>query len=210
MGETPVPSERDEQLTLDDADWTTDPARRFANLAQVDSLRDELARRTLHDPRRACPSCGGWKAYLKREGSHDGVYCADCGTWNYWAPGAETGRKPRTVANLRKDVSASQRARILNRDNARCVLCGVGDGPLHVGHLLSVEDGIALGAANDVLNDDANLAAMCETCNLGLRSSVDGRTYAAIMWRLLQAERRRASPAGRSVADVAALPSTTD
>lgn len=74
----------------------------------------------------------------------------------YWAPGAETGRKPRTVSTLRK-------------------------GPLHIGHPLSVEDGVAVGADNTLLYDDANLAAMCETCNLGLRPSVGPRTYAAIM-----------------------------
>ena len=49
--------------------------------------------------------------------------------------------------------------------------------------------GLALGASAALLNDDANLAAMCEACNLGLSGrSVSPRTYGAIMYRLVQAE----------------------
>lgn len=49
---------------------------------------------------------------------------------------------------------------------------------------MSIEDGVALGAAIELVFDDANLAAMCETCNLGLRTSVTARTYSAIPWRI--------------------------
>lgn len=206
MGEA-RPPDGDEQLTLDDDDWVTNPTRRFANMTQVDVLRDDLAKQTRrHTPRQPCRSCGSDDAYLKREGIHEGVYCAKCGTHNYWAPGTETGRKPRTVANLRNKIPARQRARILDRDNARCVLCGCDRGPLHVGHLLSVEDGIALGVGNELLYDDANLAAMCETCNLGLPSSVTARTYATLMWRLVQAEQRRETPTTNLTAILAPTP----
>jgi hypothetical protein len=60
--------------------------------------------------------------------------------------------------------------------------------------LLAIEDGLDLGATVTELNSDANLAAMCEACNLGLPhgpGSVNPRTYAIIMWRLVQAELRR-------------------
>jgi len=185
----------DEQLTLDDTDWTKDASRRVANMAAVDALREGLKDRVAHTARQACSTCGTCDAYLQQQGTHEGVFCARCDGWMYWAPAVETGRKPRTVSNLRKRVSASQRARILNRDGGRCVLCGTSDGPLHIGHLLSVEDGLVIGTDNALLYDDANLAAMCETCNLGLRTSVEPRTYAAIMWRLL---RLSAQPSVRS------------
>ena len=60
--------------------------------------------------------------------------------------------------------------------------------------LLSVEDGLALGADARLLADDANLAAMCEACNLGLlhaQGSVLPKTYASIMFRLIQARQLR-------------------
>lgn len=72
--------------------------------------------------------------------------------------------------------------------------CGSTD-ELTIGHWLSIEDGAELGATRVELNDDANLGAMCEACNLGLPhgpNSVSPRTYAVIMYRLVQAEVSRA------------------
>jgi len=70
------------------------------------------------------------------------------------------------------------------------VLCGTHE-VLTIGHLLSLEDGARLGAASVELYSDANLAAMCETCNAGLRhgpSSINVRTYLTIVWRLVQTQ----------------------
>jgi hypothetical protein len=75
------------------------------------------------------------------------------------------------------------------------VLCGSTD-ELTIGHLLSIEDGARLGATEFELNSDANLVAMCEACNLGLlhsAKSVTPRTFAVLVWRLVQAELQRSS-----------------
>lgn len=69
---------------------------------------------------------------------------------------------------------------------------------LTIGHLLAIEDGARLGATEIELYSDANLATMCEACNIGLRHgprSLTPRTYAVIIWRLTQAELGRAPPA---------------
>jgi hypothetical protein len=61
---------------------------------------------------------------------------------------------------------------------------------LTIGHLLSVRDGERLGAEQHLVWDDLNLAAMCETCQLGLRDqSVPTVFYLALL--LLRAERAR-------------------
>ena len=120
------------------------------------------------------------------------VRCSRCGVHTYNAPKTETGERARTVETLRQGLKPSQQARILDRDYGRCVLCGRSDLPLSIGHLLSVDDGFRLGADESIVNSEANLATMCEPCNLGLgRASVSPRTYAAIMWRLLQVEVKR-------------------
>ena len=91
-------------------------------------------------------------------------------------------------------IHVARDPQILDRDHGRCVLCGSSD-DLTIGHLLSVADGFALGALESELNDDANLAAMCEGCNAGLGArSVSARTYLVIMFRLVQAEIRRIGP----------------
>jgi len=53
---------------------------------------------------------------------------------------------------------------------------------LHVGHILSVDDGMLLGLTEVVLNNDANLAAMCEECNLGLsKMSIPTTVYVHLL-----------------------------
>jgi 5-methylcytosine-specific restriction endonuclease McrA len=70
----------------------------------------------------------------------------------------------------RPTIKPSQKVRILERDNHTCVVCHRDDVPLHVGHLLSVEDGRKVGATDDELFSDENLCAMCAECNLGMSS----------------------------------------
>jgi 5-methylcytosine-specific restriction endonuclease McrA len=143
--------------------------------------------------RHPCLKCGTTEARLVKRGNQNTVRCARCNRLLYNAPKVETGERPRTVKTLRTGIKPSQQARILDRDAGRCVLCGSYD-ELTIGHLLSIEDGLRLGATAAELNSDANLAAMCEACNLGLPhgpSSINPRTYAVIMWRLAQMEMLR-------------------
>ncbi len=147
-----------------------------------------------YQSRTPCAACGITDAVLIPRGGQNTVRCARCGLALYNAPKAETGEAPRTVTTLRSGIKPGQQAHILDRDNGRCVLCGRSDQPITIGHLLSIEDGLTLGVSAALLNDDANLAAMCEACNLGLSGrSVSPRTYGAIMYRLVQAEAGRAA-----------------
>lgn len=142
--------------------------------------------------RAPCRFCGCTEGTIRKVGGQNVVRCAECNKQLYNAPKTETDEKPRTVETVRARLKPSQQARILDRDNCRCVCCGRSDQPLTIGHLLSVDDGLRLGATAQELNDDANLAAMCEACNMGQgRRSVSPRTYAAIIWRLVQAEMAR-------------------
>ena len=68
---------------------------------------------------------------------------------------------------MHKAIKPKKRARILIRASGRCELCGSRTN-LHVGHILSVNSGLALGLTESDLNDDENLCAMCEECNLGI------------------------------------------
>lgn len=96
----------------------------------------------------------------------DCVFCLACGLFQYNAPRVETGKVPITVQTART-ISPSQRARIIFRDSARCVFCPSKEN-LQVGHLLSLEAGLAQGLSPAELNDDENLATMCGECNLGI------------------------------------------
>ena len=157
----------------------------------IGEAREKLAGARSYRATRACRRCGATDALLVERRSQNTVTCARCGRFIYNAGKAETGQAPRTARTVRREVKPAQQARVLDRDHGRCVLCG-SDEDLTIGHLLSLDEGAALGASEPELHDDANLAAMCEACNAGLgRRSVSPRTYAAIMFRLVQAERRR-------------------
>jgi 5-methylcytosine-specific restriction endonuclease McrA len=158
--------------------------------------------------RTPCRSCDTTDALLVIRGNQAVVRCAQCHRHLYNAPKTETGARRRTVKTLRTTIRPAQQARILNRDRGRCILCGSTE-ELTIGHLLSIEDGARLGATEFELNSDANLAAMCEACNLGLlhsAKSVTPRTFAVLVWRLVQAELTRSElstgqlelPIGRS------------
>jgi Zn ribbon nucleic-acid-binding protein len=112
--------------------------------------------------RQPCNACETADAVLYPRGGQNTVLCSECGRLLYNAPKTETGEAPRTVKTLRTQMRPSQQARILDRDHARCVLCGRGDQMLTIGHLLSIEDGARIGATALELNDDLNLAAMCD------------------------------------------------
>ena len=173
-----LPFEEREELRRDEARWW------------INRGRARLGSRLI-EARTPCPDCGTSSGVLTPVGGQSTVRCANCGRLLYNAPKTETGEKPRSVVTVRRQVKPSQQARILDRDHARCVLCGRGDIPLTIGHLLSVDDGFSLGASEADLADDANLAAMCEACNAGLGGrSVLPATYARIMLHLVRATER--------------------
>jgi 5-methylcytosine-specific restriction endonuclease McrA len=121
--------------------------------------------------RKACSACSEQEGRLETRNGQDCVFCVGCGAFQYNAPKTETGRVPRTVTTVHNGITARQRARILVRSLGRCDLCGA-KGDLHVGHLLSVKEGLRLGLTEVELNNDENLAAFCPECNLGLGQEV--------------------------------------
>lgn len=131
--------------------------------------------------REKCGQCGCPDGVSEDRNGQDVVRCSWCNTYAYCRPRAESGREVRTV-RTRPNIKPSQRARILERDNYTCVACHTADGPMHIGHLLSVEDGKRVGATEAELYADENLAAMCEQCNLGQgEKSVSVRLIYAIL-----------------------------
>jgi len=121
-----------------------------------------------HQLREACRYCGGTQGRIEEKGYQDCVYCLGCDRFQYNAPRCETGKPVRHV-KTREQISPSQRARILIvRANGRCEICGTDKRELHVAHLLSIDAGREQGMSDDELNDDENLCAMCDACNLGL------------------------------------------
>lgn len=122
----------------------------------------------LIEMRSSCRECGGELGRIDTRGGQDVVFCAGCGKWaGYNASKAETGREVRSL-RTRGRIKPKQRARILERDNATCVLCHRADVELDVGHLISVKEGREQGLSDAELDSDPNLAAMCQPCNSGL------------------------------------------
>lgn len=122
-----------------------------------------------HTLRKPCSSCGSSTGSIKTKNGQDVVRC-ECGRFQYNAPKTETGRKPRTVSSVHEAIKPKQRMRIIQRASGRCELqfadctqCNI-----HVGHMISVASGIERGMTEQEINDDENLCAMCDRCNLGL------------------------------------------
>lgn len=114
--------------------------------------------------------CGTTDGYLETRNGQDCVLCSACKRLNYNAPKTETGRAVRSVTTVHNGIKPNQRARILERATGACELCHASNKPLHVGHLLSVDEGLKLGLTELEINHDENLSAMCDECNLGLSS----------------------------------------
>jgi len=131
---------------------------------------DDIKCLTMREP---CKHCGGSEGFITTRSGQDCVHCACCDKWQYNAPRTETGRKARTFSTVHDAISSKQRARIVLRASGRCEMCGAkysDDTGLHVGHLISVENGVKQGLTDRQINSDENLSAMCAQCNLGLGS----------------------------------------
>lgn len=118
-------------------------------------------------PRSPCTRCGCAQAFIAPSGGQDVVRCWDCGGAMYCAPKTETGKRTRSVSTVHRGIRPHVRARILARATGRCEMCGARGGVMHVGHLIAVAVGLNVGMTDRELNDDENLAALCEECNLG-------------------------------------------
>ena len=117
--------------------------------------------------REPCTACGSEQGYITPKGGQDVVRCSACSKWAYNAPRTETGRKQRSVQTTHAAIKPKQRNRILERANGACERCHASGRVMHVGHIISVEYGHKAGLPDAVINDDENLMALCEECNLG-------------------------------------------
>lgn len=152
------------------------------DFSMADTGRHEILMRA------PCPACGWGEGYVTETNGQDVIRCCRCNRWVYNRPKAESGKPQRTV-RTRPEIKPSTKARILERDNYTCVMCHAVDKPLHVGHLLSVDEGKRVGASEAELFADENLAAMCEECNLGQSAAT---ISLRLMYQILQARNRRA------------------
>jgi 5-methylcytosine-specific restriction endonuclease McrA len=119
--------------------------------------------------RKPCASCGHGHGSIETRNGQDCVFCGSCGKFQYNAPKTETGRAVRSVKTTHEAIQPKQRSRILNRDSARCVICGA-RGDLQVAHVVSVDAGHKVGLSDSEINSDENLIAACPECNLGMGS----------------------------------------
>lgn len=140
----------------------------------------------LYPLREPCKYCGATYGTITPTNGQDVVRCADCGKGLYNAPRTETGKAQRSATTVHNGIKPKQRMRIFQRASGLCEICG-GGGNLHLGHALSVKDGLEAGFTEADLNSDENLFACCEECNLGLGSEpLPLRLFIGIIRRRIQ------------------------
>ena len=119
--------------------------------------------KVMEDSSESCRHCGERSAFYKGYGSEFGL-CSDCAETIanlYWITHAgEPLTWPRSGAPVERPKAVDQRVkwRILRRDNFTCQECGCTERPLHVDHVVA--------RANGGSNDETNLQALCDRCNL--------------------------------------------
>jgi len=131
-----------------------------------------------------CITCGSGDLEILPKGPHFAEYCTTCGTKQHagWLQKTSIGMKPRSVQTTHQMIRPKIRASIIERASARCEICGVRGVLMHIGHFLSVVEGIAAGLTDEEINSDENLFCCCEECNLGQgRRPVSIRILAAII-----------------------------
>lgn len=119
--------------------------------------------------RKPCSQCDSTHGRIETRNGQDCVLCGDCGRWQYNAPKTETGRAVRSVSTTHEAIKSAQRWRVIQRDGAKCVICGK-RGDLQVSHVVSVLSGHQAGMSDVEINSDENLIAACPECNLGMGS----------------------------------------
>lgn len=136
--------------------------------------------------REPCKRCGCDRGFINTVSGQDKVTCERCGIYQYMAPKSETGRETRTVSTGRKLMKPKKRSRLIDRANGRCERCGkpgyLCNTSLHIGHVVSVEDGKKYGLTEKEINSDENLIVECDECNLAHgKEPVPLRIYVAIL-----------------------------
>jgi hypothetical protein len=140
---------------------------------------------TAYPLREPCKYCGTEIGTLTPTNGQNVIRCLN-GHWVYNAPRVETGEAQRSVTTIHAGIKPKQRARILLRASGLCEICGAATF-LHVGHALSVDDGLKAGFTEADLNNDENLLATCEECNLGLGNEpLPIRLFIGIIRRRIQ------------------------
>jgi len=136
--------------------------------------------------RAPCLKCSCETGYIKEAGTQDVVRCTECDKFAYNAPRTETGKAVRNTQTVHAAIKPKLRSRILERANGRCEVCGKGPESgcvMHVGHVLSVDQGLTQGMTELELNDEENLISLCDECNLGAgKSTVPIRLLMRILW----------------------------
>lgn len=132
--------------------------------------------------------CGHSRGRIVEKSGQDTVRCLACNAYCYCAPRAETGRDVRRV-KTRNGIPPWKKAAVILRDGNRCVLCKDDDAILHAGHIISRDIGIQIGMSDDDVDDEENLAAMCETCNLGIGNAPIPLTLAYLIFKARKAYR---------------------
>lgn len=121
--------------------------------------------------RKPCSKCGFETGFILTVNGQDVVRCEHCQAYQYNAPRVETGRKPRTVQTVHELITPAIRSRMIDRANSRCERCGkhaaASKTGLHVGHIISVDEGLRQGLDISIINSDENLICECDECNLG-------------------------------------------
>lgn len=117
----------------------------------------------MEDSPETCRQCGERPAFYKAYGPEFGLCseCAEAVANLYWiAHAGELLTWPRTVQPTERPKPVDQRVkwRVLRRDSFTCQECGCTDRPLHVDHVVA--------RANGGSNDENNLQALCDKCNL--------------------------------------------
>lgn len=120
--------------------------------------------------RQPCPECTCPFGYVERRNGQACVFCSACQRFVYNAPRTETGERQRSLTTVHNGVKPKVRAMVLLRANGHCEMCGADLSAVdwHVGHLLSVKDGMAEGLTDAEINHQENLCALCAECNSGI------------------------------------------
>jgi 5-methylcytosine-specific restriction endonuclease McrA len=140
-----------------------------------------------------CPKCGCETGVIATVNGQDTVRCQSCDHGLYNAPKTETGREARSTSTVHAAIKPKQRDRIIQRANTRCERCGksamASVTGLHVGHILSVNDGLKHGLETHVINSDDNLLAECDECNGGHnRGSLPVRLFVTLLMTRVSAK----------------------
>jgi hypothetical protein len=135
--------------------------------------------------------CGSETGFIKTRSGQDCVFCSACSKWQYNAPKTETGRAARSVSTTHEAIKPKLRSRVIERANGRCERCGkpaeLTQTGLHVGHIVSVEAGHKYGLSDAEINNEENLIAECDECNLGHSSdALPIRMYMAILKKRIE------------------------